>query len=132
MNVFQESTRRWGIECFGKRIALDTTERSLRFIEESIELVQARGLEKSEVLKLVESVYAKEPGVEMQEVGGVMVTLALLCESSLIDMWKCGLVELRRCWEVMDKIREKHKTKKSRIPTDEEFTQALQEKVKDA
>jgi NTP pyrophosphatase (non-canonical NTP hydrolase) len=99
------------VDCFGEEIASDKIERNHRFIEEALELVQATGCTKSEVLQLVEYVYGRDIGETKQEVGGVMVTLAALCLAQEIDMAECGEVELARVWTKVEKIRAKQKAK---------------------
>ena len=43
--------------------------------------------------------------------GGVMNTLAALCTRYDMDMYECAIKELKRCWDNIDKIRSKQKTK---------------------
>jgi hypothetical protein len=108
---FQDRVDRWLIACFGLQIARDKQERSHRFIEEALELVQACGCTKAEVEQLVEYVYGRETGEIRQEVGGVMNTLAALCLARDIDMIEAGHVELDRCWTKVDVIRAKQAAK---------------------
>jgi hypothetical protein len=90
---------------------MDKPERGFRFIEEALELVQANGTSKEDVLKVVEYVYNRPEGSLSQEVGGTLVTLAALCEACQLDMDKCGWTELDRCWEKIELIRAKQKDK---------------------
>lgn len=108
---FQTAVDRWMGKTFGPDIAADTTERSHRFIEEAIELVQATGLSKEDVLMLVDYVYARPTGELHQEVGGVLVTLAALANAHFIGLEWCGDVELERCWTKIEVIRQKQATK---------------------
>ena len=80
-------------------------------MEESIELFQAVGMPKEKIIDLVEYVYSKPTGESFQEIGGVMVTLAALCESLGHSMEFAGETELKRIWRNIDKIREKQKGK---------------------
>lgn len=73
-NVLHE----WGVRAFGWQHMQDEKVRALRFAEEAIELVQAIGLEKDHIHKLVDVVYTRPHGDIYQEMGGVMVTLAVL------------------------------------------------------
>jgi len=41
--TFQERVKPWMLECFGEAIFLDSEERNFRFLEESLELMQACG-----------------------------------------------------------------------------------------
>lgn len=76
---FQQRVQPWMMACFGPAISADFRERNHRFFEESSELVQACGMSKEEAHMLVDYVYGRPVGEKLQEVGGVMVTLAALC-----------------------------------------------------
>ncbi len=79
MNSFQERVREWVVACFGLAIADDKVERSHRFLEEALELVQTCGVTRDDCLQLVDYVYSRPAGNLHQEVGGVMTTLASHC-----------------------------------------------------
>ena len=115
---FQQRVQPWMMECFGEQISADTAERNHRFLEESLELVQACGCTASEAHQLVDYVYGREVGEKPQEAGGVMVTLAALCLAQGMDMHNCGEVELTRIWGKVDQIRAKQagKPKNSPLP----------------
>ena len=108
---YQSRVKEWLLACFGLEIATDKVERNHRFIEEAIELVQATGCTKSEVLQLVDYVYGRDIGEVKQEVGGVMVTLAGLCEAQGIQLDECAETELELVWTKVEKIRAKQKAK---------------------
>ncbi len=116
---FQDRVRSWTIECFGLGIADDVVERNHRFIEEALELVQACGATASECHQLVDYVYGRDVGEKFQEVGGVMVTLAALCNAQRIRMDVAGDTELARCHGMMGKIRAKQKAKPKHSPLPE-------------
>jgi len=111
--AFQTRVRPWLLECFGEVIADDGMERNHRFLEESLELVQACGCTKEEAINLVSYVFGRPAGEQAQEVGGVMVTLAALCLAHKLDMHHAGEVELARISrpEVMERIRLKQANK---------------------
>lgn len=113
---FQILVHRWMLACFGSQIAQDAQERNFRFLEESLELVQACGCSKDEALQLVEYVFDRKPGDIGQEVGGVMVTLAALCNCRATIMNHEGDKELRRVWTKIDQIRNKQSAKDIRGP----------------
>ncbi|MGZ4968070.1 MAG: hypothetical protein ACXV8O_01525 [Methylobacter sp.] len=100
-------------------IAGDKEERSHRFLEESLELVQACGCTKSEALQLVDYVYGRPAGEPYQEVGGVMVTLAALCLAHGLNMHENGETELTRIWTMVEKIRQKQAAKPKYSPLPE-------------
>jgi deoxycytidylate deaminase len=108
---FQARVMPWLLACFGPSILEGKKERNHRFLEESLELVQACNLPREEAHQLVDFVYDRPAGDTYQEVGGVMVTLAALCCVQGLDMHLNGEVELKRVWGCIDKIRAKQLTK---------------------
>lgn len=112
--VYQERVWDWLYKCFGQDIACDQTERSFRFLEEALELVQAAGATKEQALALVDYVYSRDRGEVRQELGGVMVTLAAFAAAAGFDLEVCGQDELNRVSqpEIIDKIRKKQAMKR--------------------
>jgi hypothetical protein len=108
---FQADVHSWLTQCLGHQVATDKRERSRRFLEESLELVQSLGCTRYEVLQLVDYVYGRPVGDPPQEVGGVMVTLAALCNANNMDMKACAVAELTSIWTRMDQIRAKQAAK---------------------
>jgi len=113
---FQARVKIWVETCFGVEIAADKTERSHRFLEEALELVQAAGCTKSEAAQLVEYTFNRPAGIMTQEVGGTLTTLNALCLAHELDLMNCGEIELARCWENLEKIRAKQKAKPKHSP----------------
>jgi hypothetical protein len=117
---YQNGVRQWMLLCFGEGIAADTAERNHRFLEEALELVQALNCSKADVLQLVDYVFDRPVGEPGQEVGGVMVCLAALCDANRINMKQEGERELARInqFDVLTKIRAKQakKPKFSALP----------------
>lgn len=111
MSPFQNEVHDWLMACFGEPIASDKVERNHRFLEEALELVQACGATQEDAHKLVDYVYGRPVGERVQEVGGVMVTLAALCSAQGMDMEEAGKTEIARAWTVIEKIRAKQKAK---------------------
>lgn len=122
MAQYQEQAAKWSLECFGETTANDITERNYRFVEEALELVQSRGATAEDAHSLVDYVFGRDKGEPFQEIGGVMVTLALLVQASGLSLEQAALAELTRIEqpEVMDRVRAKHATKphKSPLPGD--------------
>lgn len=118
---YQVAVRKWMLECFGAKVFNDKVERNHRFLEESLELVQALGCTASEAHQLVDYVYGRPLGEPEQEVGGVMVTLAALCDVNQFDMTECAEAELARIWTKVVEIRAKQaaKPRHSPLPTSE-------------
>lgn len=113
---FQSRVQPWMMACFGAEISADGAERNHRFLEESLELVQACGCTASEAHQLVEYVYGRPVGEREQEVGGVMVTLAALCLAQGLDMHAAGETELARIWTKVEAIRAKQAAKPKHSP----------------
>jgi hypothetical protein len=113
---FQYRVGTWVVKCFGVDVGYDKIERNQRFLEESLELVQSLGCSRSEAHQLVDYVFGRPLGEPKQEVGGVMVTLAALCNANEIDIENASEEELARIWTVIDKIREKQKKKVRYVP----------------
>jgi hypothetical protein len=107
---FQHRVQPWLQQCFGAEIAADPAERNRRFLEEALELVQANGCSASEAHQWVDYVFSRPAGALPQEVGGVMVTLASLCQAGGVDMHAEADTELARISqpEIMARIRAKH------------------------
>jgi len=113
---FQQRVQPWMLACFGEVIAADREERNHRFLEESLELVQACGCTASEAHQLVDYVYGRPVGEPSQEVGGVMVTLAALCLANGLDMHGAAEIELARIWTKVEAIRAKQAAKPKHSP----------------
>jgi hypothetical protein len=110
-DLSQNAILDWVAQCFGPEWT-NKNERSCRFIEEAIELVQACDLPKEMVLKLVDRVYSKPKGDIYQEIGGASVTLMALCEKNGISRYCAEEDELGRCLDAdKDKFRAKHQIK---------------------
>lgn len=110
-DTLQARVQPWMMACFGAEISADKLERSDRFIEEALELVQSGDYPKERALALVDYVYGRDKGEMHQEVGGVMITLAAFCLAHGIDMHEAGETELDRIWTKVEKIRAKQAAK---------------------
>lgn len=110
-NTFQARVLPWMNACFGEQISADKQERNHRFLEEALELIQARGATAEEAHQLVDYVYGRPVGEPSQEVGGVMVTLAALCLAHDMDMHAAAETELTRIWGKVEQIRAKQAAK---------------------
>jgi len=111
MNDIQSSVKDWMLACFGPKITADKVERNYRFLEEALELVQSLGCGRDDAHKLVDYVYNRPQGYPYQECGGVMVTLAALCNANGLDFWDAGEEEVLRIWGKIDQIRAKQASK---------------------
>lgn len=113
---FQERVNEWMQKCFGPVISADKIERNYRFLEEALELVQSYGCTKSEALQLVDYVFSRPVGDPHQEIGGVMITLAALCNADHRSFELAGEDELDRVWSKIEQIRAKQASKPKHSP----------------
>ena len=119
LSNFQQCVQPWMLACFGETIAGDREERNHRFLEEALELVQSTGCTASEAHQLVDYVYGRPVGEPVQEVGGVMVTLAALCLANDLDMHAAAETELARIWTKVEQTRAKQAAKPKHSPLPE-------------
>ena len=99
----------WVIQCFGLPAASNITERNYRFLEEAVELCQSLGMDKEACHQVVDYVYFRSPGIPVQELGGVMITLSALATAADLDIetaWKREFVRISDP-DVIAKIQEK-------------------------
>jgi NTP pyrophosphatase (non-canonical NTP hydrolase) len=113
---FETQVMHWARTCFGDHDAFSPQQRTHRFVEEALELAQACGVTRDDVLQLVDYVFSRPTGETAQEVGGVMVTLGLLCYVQGIDMHEAGDTELARVWTKIEAIRVKQAAKQPGSP----------------
>lgn len=116
VSPFQNRVDEWLLACFGEEIARDKVERNHRFLEESLELVQALGCTAGEAHQLVDYTFGRPAGESSQECGGVMVTLAALCIANELWMEGCAETELTRIHSKIEQIRAKQATKPKHSP----------------
>jgi len=116
---YQSRVNDWMQVCFGSEISDDIKERNHRFFEEATELVQSTGITKSECHQLVDYVFNRPVGETKQEVGGVVVTLAALCNALRISTTECGETELTRINGKVEQIRAKQAAKPKHSPLPE-------------
>jgi hypothetical protein len=114
--TFQDRALTWMRGCFLRPDAMLLQQRSFRFVEEALELSQATGTSKQDVMRLVEYTYSRPTGTIMQEIGGVMVTLSGLASAAGESLKHCAETELQRCIDNTEKIRAKDLAKPERSP----------------
>lgn len=109
---FQAQVVAWFKFCFTDEAEkYELEERSVRFAEEAIELVQTCGTPAEKLHRLIDHVYARPVGEFEQEVGGVSTTLAVLCAAKGANLVDCAFNELARIWTKIPVIRAKQKEK---------------------
>lgn len=108
---YQARVGGWMLACFGQDIAKNKAERNHRFLEEALELVQSTGCTQADAHLLVDYVFGRDFGVPHQEVGGVMVTLAALCNANGLTIDDAAEDELERVYDKLEHIRKKQASK---------------------
>lgn len=86
----------WAVRCFGAPHIRDHRVRALRIAEEAVELAQSLGVSKEQAHLLVDTIYSRPPGPYLQEMGGVALTLAVLCRETGIGVENALQRELLR------------------------------------
>ena len=113
VNGLQARVGEWMRGCFGPAISEDHIERADRFVEEALELAQSTGWSADRGHALVDYVFGRPIGEPGQEVGGVLVTLAALCNTHRIDMQREFAREVDRITtpDMIERIRAKQAAK---------------------
>lgn len=86
----------WAVRCFGMAHVNDPKVRVMRMLEEAIETAQAYEVEDVLVHRLVNVVYQRPPGNSLQEIGGLMLTSAILAGVREFDIDDLLDAEIRR------------------------------------
>lgn len=107
----QDRLSNWLVNCVGQEAALDKNERDARFLEEAIELMQARGRTKEEIMTMVDHVYSRPVGEVNQEIAGTLLTLMAVGAADEVDILELGEKEYRRVISKIDQVRTKQLTK---------------------
>ena len=113
---FQQRVLTWMTECFPIELCRDRQERNRRFLEEALELVQSLGCSREQAHQLVDYTFDRPAGDPVQELGGVMVTIAALRSPNALDMDAAAEAELARIWSKIDVIRERQAAKPKHSP----------------
>lgn len=108
---------RWVLSTFGEESAKNGPERTLRHVEEAIELAQAVGVDAATVHKLVDYVFSRPAGKPGQEVAGSFVTLLAAAEALGIDAASQFDVEMQRVHqpEVIERCRRRQAEKREAL-----------------
>lgn len=108
---FQAQVGAWMPKVFDTPTIENPLERGLRVLEEALELAQSVGVDQTHAERLLAHVMSRPSGQTRQEVGGLLVTVAALCNAAGVDMERAARDELDRCHEAIDKIAAKHAAK---------------------
>lgn len=96
MKVIYEIAFEWGVRCFGLEHMLNPQVRAIRLLEEAIETAQALNVPIAQALRAVEVVYSRPVGNGYQEIGGTMMTAAILAKSLGYDPDDVVISEIKR------------------------------------
>ncbi len=96
MSILSRIGHDWAIRCFGLDHVRNIPLRSQRTLEECAELSQALGLSREDAHLTIDKVYDRPVGEAEQEIGGVLHTVAILCESMHVDAEELHEREVRR------------------------------------
>ena len=111
---FQERIARRMPTAFDNHTISDPQERGMRITEQALELAQSVGMTHAQAHRIAADVFTRPAGETTQEVGGVMVCLAALCNATQIDMDDAAYREIARCEGSSETIRRKHAKKRTR------------------
>lgn len=112
-HTFQHRVAAWMPKVFDARTIESRLERGLRVLEEALELAQSVGVDQARAERLLAHVMSRPRGETLQEIGGLLVTAAALCNAVGLDMERAAREELERCNQATDKIAAKHQAKVS-------------------
>jgi hypothetical protein len=107
MPSLQKRIAQWITACLGEECWDDMDDRTIRFLEEAVELAQALGIPEAAAHRVVSYVYDREIGEPPQEIAGVFLTLANVATCHNFDMTELAEKELARVWGKIDKVRAK-------------------------
>lgn len=94
--IMQRIASEWATRCFGAAHTNDRPVRALRTLEEAVELAQVLGVPEDKAVLCVKTVYSRPIGDAEQEIGGVLLTTAILCETLGLNLTDMLERELRR------------------------------------
>lgn len=116
----QAAVAAWIKETLGEESATNGAERTLRLVEEAIELAQALGIGESTLYKLIGYVYARAPGKPEQEIAGCQVTLYGAASALGVDVKEAFDKELVRINtpEVKERVRRRQAEKRAATGTE--------------
>lgn len=103
---------RWVVKCFGRASLESRRERTLRLLEEAIELAQAEELALDDVIRLVTRVFNRPPGTPENELSGVILTTLAYCKSTGFRLLGVAQSELERIERLpVEFFEKKHQSK---------------------
>lgn len=113
----QDRIAAWVRGTFGEEHAANAPERSIRTVEEALELAQACGVDVETLHRLVAYVFSRPVGTVEQEVAGCMVTLYATASAAGVDADAAFEVELARIHrpEIVERCRRRQSEKRAAL-----------------
>lgn len=102
MNTLAKLMLHWAHSTFGP-VALNKVERTLRIVEEAVELAQADDCPKEKLHAIIERAYGRPKDTAFKEMGGLLVTVYSRCG---LDGWEPEAVLAAEVDRVLSKPRE--------------------------
>jgi NTP pyrophosphatase (non-canonical NTP hydrolase) len=107
----QQLMRQWALLVFGPRNEEITPYiRSLRLLEEVLELCQTDNVSLRDIATIIDQVYSKPVGERASEVGGVVTCLVAYCDVAGLDLEERFFAEFTRIMDpkLMEKVRNRN------------------------
>ena len=110
----QQQVAAWIRIALGEESAANGPERSLRLVEEAVELAQALGVGADEIHRLVDYVFKRPDGNAEREIAGCQVTLYGVASAIGVDVEHAFAEELVRIHqpEVIERVQRRQKEKR--------------------
>lgn len=96
LSVLTQIAWEWGERCFGEKHMEDEEARGERMVEEAIEVCQCLGISRKTTHRIVDMVYDKKVGEINRELGGLVLTTAVLCQTLSTDIETVYINEILR------------------------------------
>ena len=109
--IWKRLALRWTYLVFGDKIeALTPRVRTMRLLEEALELAQAEGVQSYEASIILGQVYKKPLGTPYKELGGVLVTMAAYAATADHNIDQAFMDEFEHIMDpaIMEKVRKRN------------------------
>jgi hypothetical protein len=115
LSTFQCRTKDWSAWYFGDKSIASMNDLNSCFLESALRLVKAHSCTREDISAMIDYVYSQPADKVNDCIGGVMVTLACLCNASDISMHDNGEVELSKLRDDGEFLHGTNKNKKRLI-----------------
>lgn len=127
MNQFRVTE--WVRKIFTEAEATNAPERSLRVVEEAIELAQACGIDAETIHRIVDYVCSRPIGEAPKEIAGCLVTVYATAAALGVDAQSEFEIELSRIHqpEVIDRVRRRQQEKRAALVTKDPVVRPIED-----